>query len=113
MEIMQQLRLRRGVKMQRAKFSTAIKDGDGERLPNIRNLVNSVFGITGVRYGDNQYGEFAIVSVENSGDYFVGQGVLVKQLRKSIEPVLENSPVIDVKLKMVKNKYYSFSSPDE
>ncbi len=95
----------------RATFKTATVGDEGERLPNIRDLVNTNFAITGVRYGENQYGDFAIVDVENKDSYFVGQGILVKQLRNGIEPVLKNADAVDVRLVMVKNRYYSFVEP--
>lgn len=101
--------------VKRATFKAGTTGGesnDGERLPNIRDLVNTDFGVSGVRYGENQYGDFAIVDIEDGGSHFVGQSILVKQLRNEVEPVLKTADVVDVRLVKVKDRYYSFVKPE-
>lgn len=86
-------------------FST-ISDAKDFALPKLGDLVNKEFRISSVRFGDGQFGEYAIVDVLDEGDYRTSSDVLVRQLHTIAEHT-EAGKLVKVTLRKVK-QYFTF-----
>jgi len=75
--------------------------------PLISELVNSEFEISAVRFGEGQYGAYAVVTVKDGGVYRTSSLVLLKQLEKIRDYIKETKDTVIVTLRKI-GRYYTF-----
>jgi len=92
-----------------ANYEDILPDREDFKLPLITELVDQSFVITEVRFGESNYGKYAVVTLDSGDQYRTSSTVLVQQLQRIEKALAPETDIIGIRvtLKKVKN-YFTF-----
>jgi len=94
-------------------FAPSAIAGSGDfKLPKITEFENKDIVITGVRFGEGNFGEYAVITLKDGNECRSGNQVILKQLHAMAEN-FDGETVAQVKVMRPKGKqYYVLADPD-
>jgi len=87
-----------------------VRNNKDFRLPKISDLMGQKFIITAVRFGKGNFGDYAVFTIKNMGDYRTSSAVLTQQI-KELKEILTNGKAIKVGLERrdaIEGEYHTF-----